>query len=166
MAAGDEFTVKIDGLEKLQHSFERFPLAVARRLFREALKSAAKIWQEEMARRAPKLEQVKLSEDPKRVRIPGDLSRHIGLRVMVNSDLQASVVVGPTKRVFWGLFQELGRRASAAGSKAFGRRSGGASYMKAQPFVRPTFESKAEEVVNKFVEEGARIVAEEAKKNV
>jgi len=167
------FTVKVDGLEQLQRNLERFPLAVARRLFREALRAAGEVWRSEMEARAPKLDKVKLSENPKEVRIPGDLARHIGARVEVNSDLQASVRVGPSKHTFWGLFQEIGRRASAAGSKlpallggGKGRRSDGASFMRAQPFVRPAFESKAEEVLNRFVEEANRIVTEEIRKNV
>ncbi len=171
---GNEYlTVKVEGLAELQRNLERFPLAVARRLFREALRSAGEIWRAEMEARAPKLDKVKLSEDPKEVRIPGDLARHIGARVEVNSDLQATVRVGPSKRTFWGLFQEIGRRAAGAGSKlpallggGKGRRSGGASFMAARPFVRPAFESKSEAVLSRFVEEGNRIVAEELRKNV
>jgi HK97 gp10 family phage protein len=171
---GNEYmTVKVDGLAQLQRNFERFPLAVARRLFREALHAAGEIWRGEMEARAPKLAKVKLSENPKEVRIPGDLARHIGARVEVNSDLRASVRVGPSKYTFWGLFQEIGRRAAGTGSKlpalfggGKGRRSGGSSFMEAQPFVRPAFESKAEAVLNRFVEEGNRIVAEEIRKNV
>jgi HK97 gp10 family phage protein len=170
---GDEiFSVKIDGLDKLQETLKRFPLAVSRRLFREALHAATSIWRDEMELRAPKLEKVKLSENPREVRIPGDLSRHIGVRVQVNSDLQASAQVGPTRRVFWGLFQELGRRAAAAGTKlpawlgGNSRRSGGASFMAPRPFVRPAFEAKAEAVLNRFVEEANRIVGEELRKNV
>jgi HK97 gp10 family phage protein len=171
-AYGNEFaTVKIDGLDKLQRALERMPLAVARRLFREALHAAAEIWVTEMALRAPKLEGVKLSENPRNVRIPGDLSRHIGMRVMVNSDLQATAQVGPSKRTFWGLFQEIGRRASASGQRLPAwlgggrRRSGGASFMKAQPFVRPAFYGKADAVLDKFVAETKRVVEEELRRN-
>jgi HK97 gp10 family phage protein len=171
---GNEFlTVKVDGLDKLQETFKRFPIAVSRRLLKEALISAAQIWRDEMEARAPKLATVKLSENSREVRIPGDLARHIGMKLQAASDIvRGSVQVGPSKRTFWGLFQEIGRRASASGSKVIsifggkGRKSGGASYMRAQPFVKPAFESKAEAVLNRFVEEGNRIVAEEIQKNV
>lgn len=171
---GTEFaSVKIEGLDKLDDALHSFPLAVARRCFKEALGFAAKAWVDEMEAHAPKLDKIKLSTDPKEVRIPGDLSRHIGLRVIVNSDLQASVRVGPSKRTFWGLFQELGRRASAAGAKlpalfggGKGRKSHGASFMEARPFVRPAFESKANAVVDRLADGLTLIISQEVKKHV
>jgi hypothetical protein len=93
---------------------------------------------------------------------------------IINSDLQGAVRVGPSKRTYWGLFQEIGRKASRAGeslSSMLGmggrkRRSGGSSFMKDQSFVRPTFESKGDEVINRFADGLTLILAEEIKKNV
>jgi len=161
-----EFTLSMVGLDDLQKKLETFPRNVARRLFREVLIFAARAWRDEMEARAPKLESVKLSENPREVRIPGDLARHIGMQVMVNADLQAAVRVGPSKRTYWGLFQELGRRAAARGSRIFGRKGGGASYMKPRAFVRPAFESKSDEVINRLADGLTIIIAEETRKNV
>jgi len=168
-----ELDVKVVGLEKLQRTLERMPLDVARRALKEAMTFACKAWLDEMRLRAPKLDKVKLSENPKNVRIPGDLARHIGMQRIVNSDLQGAVRVGPTKRTYWGLFQELGRKASKAGdslSSILGlgkkRKSGGASFMRAQHFVRDTFEAKADAVVNRFADGLTVILSEEIKKNV
>jgi HK97 gp10 family phage protein len=169
-----ELDVKVVGLEKLQRTLERMPLDVARRALREAMTYACKAWVDEMRLRAPKLDKVKLSENPKEVRWPGDLASHIGMQRIINSDLQGAVRVGPSKRTYWGLFQEIGRKASRAGeslSSMLGmggrkRRSGGSSFMKDQSFVRPTFESKGDEVINRFADGLTLILAEEIKKNV
>lgn len=168
----DLATVKIEGLDKLQAALKSFPLAVARRCFRESLHFAAQAWQQEMEVKAPKLDKPKFSLDSRDVRLPGDLSRNIGMRLVVNSDLQASVQVGPSKRTFWGLFQELGRRASQSGAKmpkwlgGGGRRSHGASYMQARPFVRPAFESQSNNVVNRLADNLTQVIAEEVEKHV
>jgi len=169
--AQPEFDVKIDGLDVLQRKLETFPLAVARRCFREAMTFAVRVWVDEMRARAPKLDKVKLSENPRYVRTPGYLSQHIGVRLTINRDLQASAQVGPGKSAYWGLFQELGRRAAAAGLKlpawlgGRGRRSGEASAMAARPFVRPSFEARADDVINRFADSLTKIVAEEIQKH-
>jgi hypothetical protein len=167
----EEFTLKIDGLEKLQEAFERLPKDVSRRLFKEALFEAGKIWQAEAARTAPQLQEVKLSQNPRFVRIPGYLARHIGIRVSSASDIvQGDVKVGPTKSAFWGLFLEIGRKASAKGSRIVragkGRKSGGASFMEARRWFSRAYEAVREKVLSRFVEAGQQILAEEAKKHV
>jgi HK97 gp10 family phage protein len=99
---------EVKGLEEIQQALESVPRAIARGLLRKAMARAANLWREEMAQRAPRLLTVKLAGNPKQVRLPGDLARHIGIKVVVNSDLEGSVQVGPSKRVFWSKFLEFG----------------------------------------------------------
>jgi HK97 gp10 family phage protein len=133
---------EVKGLEEIQHALESVPRAIARGLLRKAMARAANIWREEMARMAPRLVTVKLARNPKQVRLPGDLARHIGIKVLVNSDLEGSVQVGPSKRVFWSKFLEFGTYK-----------------MSAHPFIRPAFESMKSKVLDKFVEEGKAIIS-------
>ena len=166
-----EFDIQIKGLEDLQRAFQRFAPEVSRKLFKQALFEAGKIWQAEAARTAPQLQSVKLSENPRFVRIPGYLARHIAIKITSAADIvQGSVQVGPTKSAFWGLFLEIGRKASKKGEyivRGSGRRkSGGASFMQARRWLTRAYESTARAVLDKFVEAARVIVAEEAKKNV
>src|SRR5262249_16841850 len=139
-------SVKVTGLKELQAALENIPRNIARRLLREVLRKAAGIWREEMSLRAPRLSEVKLATNAKNVRIPGDLARHIGMKVKVNSGLEGEVQVGPVKRVFWALFLEFGTRKQSA-----------------RPFIRPAFEAKRGDVLTRFIEEGKKIVAEETR---
>ena len=168
-----EYDTKITGLDVLQRKLETLGPRVARRCFREAMLFAVKAWVDEMRARAPKLDHVKLSENPRYVRTPGYLAQHVGVKLSVNQDLQASAQVGPSKSAYWGLFQELGRRARSAGDSVASilglgkkRKSGGASAMAARPWVRPSFEARADDVVNRFADGLTLIVSEEVEKNV
>jgi HK97 gp10 family phage protein len=142
-------TVKFTGGDELQKTLETLPINIARRLLREAILKAVEIWKEEIELRAPSLEQVKLALKSRYVRIPGDLSRHIVVKVTANSDLEALAQVGPSRRTFWGIFFEFGTHK-----------------MSARPFIVPAYESKKQAVLDKFVEEGRQIVTEEASKHV
>lgn len=144
-------TVKVSGLKELQEALEAKPRNIARRLLRTALKNAAMIWRDEMERTAPQLENPKLASNPKEVRLPGDMARHIGMRVVVNSELEATAYVGPTKRTFWSLFEEFRVGKSSKSGK---------------PFIRAAYESKKQAVLDKIVEEGRKIVEEEGRGNV
>jgi len=137
----DSANITINGLENVQEALERMPRAFARGVLRKAMISAARIWRDEMALRAPKLTSVKFARNAKNVRIPGDLSRHIMIQSQVNSDLEGEVRVGPSKRVFWANFLEFGT-----------------AKMRARPFIRPAFESKASAVMDRFVEECRNIL--------
>lgn len=142
-------TVKFTGGDALQKTLETLPINIARRLLRQAILKAVWIWKEEIELRAPRLEDVKLALKKRDVRIPGDLARHIGVRVTVNSDLEGVAQVGPSRRTFWGIFFEFGTHK-----------------MSARPFIAPAYEAKKQAVLDKFVEEGRQIVTEEASKHV
>jgi HK97 gp10 family phage protein len=139
----DTFDFEVKGFDEVQEALKSMPGALARKILRNALIPAAKLWRDEMAQRAPRLINVKTATNPKQVRIPGDLARHIGMQVSVNSDLQGTVKVGPTKRVFWASFLEFGT-----------------SKMRAQPFIRPTFEALASQVLNRFYTECRKALAD------
>ena len=167
----EEFSLKIEGMEKLQEALQRFPRDVCRRLFNQALYQAGKVWQAEATRTAPQLQALKMSEYRKYVRIPGYLARHIGIKVSTSSDIvQGNIKVGPLKSAFWGLFMEIGRKAASGhvisrGTRK-GRRTMAASFMQARHWFSRAHEAVKEKVVARFVEAGQQIVAEEAKKHV
>ena len=142
-------TVKFSGGAALEETLKTLPINIARRLLREAIKDAVTLWRDEMAARAPKLNQVKFALKAKNVRLPGDLSRNIRIKLAVNSDLEGSAQVGPSRRTFWAMFLEFGT-----------------SKMRAQPFIVPAYEAMKQAVLDRFVKSGQRIVAEEAAKKV
>jgi HK97 gp10 family phage protein len=142
-------TVKFVGGEQLQETLKRLPLNIARRLLREAILKAVGLWKEEMELRAPKLENTRFAVKAKYVRLVDDLSRNIGVKLTVNSDLEGFAQVGPSRRTFWAIFLEFGTKK-----------------MRAMPFIVPAYEAMKEAVLAQFVREGQRIVAEEAAKHV
>lgn len=148
--------VEIKGLQEIQAKLESLQHNVARRLLRNAMRTAANVWREEIIRRAP--------------RRSGILARSITMQQTVNGELEGEIRVGYFKRAWYAIILEFGRRASKKGEKLPGittsksRKSKGASYSQARPFIRPAYESKKEEVLQKFVEEGKKILADEARK--
>lgn len=102
-----------EGGEELAAALDRLSTRVSRRLLREALIEGA----EPIRRRAGHLAP----------RAPGapDLADNIGISVSRSED-EATIAVGPTQGFFYGLFQEYGT-----------------VHHRAQPFMRPAFESEA-----------------------
>jgi HK97 gp10 family phage protein len=141
----DALTVKLVGMEELQRKLETMPRAIARRLLRDAILSAATLWKDEMKLRAPKLYEDKIGKGGKRYRKAFFLSDTIQVKVAVNGDLEAVAKIGPERKAFYSTFLEFGTKK-----------------MRAQPFIRAAYESMKNAVLARFVEEGRKIVEEES----
>jgi HK97 gp10 family phage protein len=152
----DVMTVKISGLDQIDRKLRSMPLGVARRLLRQAMRSAATIWRDEMQIRAPRGATEVRTKSGIIKKYPGFLAEHIRIQVGANSDLEGYAKVGPARAAFWGMFLEFGTGPRHKKSGAY------SGVMPAHPFIRASYESKASAVLDKFVEEGRKIVAEEA----
>jgi HK97 gp10 family phage protein len=117
-------TAKIEGLQELQAKLDVLPTKLAKRILRPSLEDAGAIIQQAMGVRAP--------------RESGNLTTHIGLKVVVHNDLDASVKVGPDKSAWYGMYAELGTAPHTETSK------NGKTWTHpgepARPFMRPAFE--------------------------
>jgi HK97 gp10 family phage protein len=134
--------IKITGTAELEAALESFPRTMAKAIVKKALKSAAGIWQQEMKAKVRqgwhvwKITEYKGAKYKGRSREWGALSRLIGIKVSVRGDeLGGTATVGPVKKGFWALFLEFGTKR-----------------MGARPFIRPAFDSRANDVLNKYIE--------------
>ena len=134
MARGVEISVRIEGADALAAAFEDLERRVARETMRKALEEAAEVVRAEASRLAP--------------RRTGRLAENI-VTAWEGGRAQAALI-GPRagkrsdpKSAFYGLFQELGT-----------------SRHPAQPFLRPAFEAKREEAV----ERAADVLRDEVEK--
>jgi|SRR5579863_1499575 len=118
------FTVTIEGLDELEQKLRDETKKVAVATLRRASKDAASIWEVAIAARAPAL--------------TGFLRTQITMssKAKGGDEGKITVMVGPSKKAYYGIFQEFGTR-----------------YMRAKPFMRPAFEETKDEVLNKFVED-------------
>ena len=126
--------VKVSGGAELFEALEKAPREVAKAIIRAGLRSAAGIWRGEMKTRVARGWHVFKSSLLGRSREWGFLAGHIGMKVRVTGDeLEGSCQVGPVKKGFWALFLEFGT-----------------AHMPAQPFIRPSFETRRQEVLDRF----------------
>lgn len=116
--------IRVEGGQRLAQALRALPLRVGRSVLREALYEAA----EPMRQRASDLAPV----------APGapDLAQNIGIsnaKAETIGEQVAAVAVGPTKGFFYGFYQEYGTRHHGA-----------------QPFLRPAFDTQAEQSIAKL----------------
>lgn len=118
------WTVEIRGLKELDAALRALPDAMQAAPVRAGLKAAGKYLAEGMASRAPR--------DP--VAAGVTLAEEIVFEVKVSNVRDtAFVMVGPSKRAFYGGFQEFGTENHAA-----------------QPFMRPTLDQDGQGAVAVF----------------
>jgi HK97 gp10 family phage protein len=117
-----EFTVTVTGLKELEQKLRDEPKNVAKKTLRRAAKDAADIWEAAISERAPAM--------------TGFLRSQITMSSKATGGDEGSmqVMVGPSKKAYYGIFQEFGTR-----------------FMKAQPFMRPAFEQTKDQVLDAFV---------------
>lgn len=123
--------LQVVGAAELEAALAGLTRRVSKRIVREALEFAAEPMRAEAARRAP--------------RAPGapDLADNIVIapaRAIGKED--AAVKVGPSRGVYWGLFQELGTSRHGA-----------------QPFLRPAFENQQSKAIARVSQELWRTLA-------
>ena len=109
-------SVHVDGLKELEQNLKTLSERTSRSLLRQALVVAAEPVRARMAQLAP-------SGDPEQP----NLREEIGTGANARSEIDitdVAVAVGPTRRGYYGSFQELGT-----------------SFHGAQPFARPAFDT-------------------------
>lgn len=144
----DSITVRITGADELARALTEKPPIVAREIIRTSLRDAARPWREEMIQRVRrgwhvfqhailKGKRGQGTAPAGREREYGVIASHIFTRVQVGaSGFDGSASVYPSKRAFWASFLEFGTRK-----------------MRAFPFMRPSFEARKQEVLDRFVED-------------
>jgi HK97 gp10 family phage protein len=131
--------VEILGLPELEKTLTDEGPKMAKRWLRQMERKAGKIWQEEIEARAPKGETGFLADN---IKIKTHYER---------SDQEMVMQVGPTSEAYYGLFQEFGTR-DVEGTDKNGKHFHHPAQA-AQPFMRPAYESKKDEVLEAFVSE-------------
>lgn len=126
--------VKLTGFDDLERKLEELPARAAREALRNGLKAGGEIWREEMAGRVRQGWHHGRGKNAPRVF--GYLSQHIIARTQMEGDLAGKVDVGPERGGFWARFLEFGTRKMAA-----------------FPFIRVSFESRKNDVLQKFKDE-------------
>lgn len=119
-----EFTLTIEGLNELEQRLRDESKKVATRTLRRAAKDASDIWEKEISARAPALTGFLRSQITMSSKSKGGDEGYI------------QVMVGPSKKAYYGIFQEFGTR-----------------YQKANPFMRPAFEATKDQVLDVFVQD-------------
>lgn len=110
-------TFRIDGLKELDTALKELPQAVAKNVLLRTLKLEGEPIRQTASELAP--------DDPR----TGGKDLHTSIIIAATpvrdreSDVEVSI--GPSRKTFWGLFQELGTARHAP-----------------QPFMRPAFDSK------------------------
>jgi HK97 gp10 family phage protein len=120
----DSWTIEIRGLKELDAALSALPDEMQAAPVRAGLKAVGKYLSEGMASRAPRdvvVEGVTLAEE-----------MVFEAKVSMAKDT-AAVIVGPSKRAFYGRFQEFGTETNAA-----------------QPFMRPTLDEDGQGAVAVF----------------
>ncbi len=137
----DLIEVEISGGEEIFEKLENFPRRIGKAIVKKALRAGAAVFRDEMARRAPKGWHVFRKTEYKgqkykgRSRDFGVLSRSIRTSLSVRGDeLEGVASIGPSKKAFWGLFQEFGRRGAQA-----------------QPFIVPAFDAAKGAALEAFI---------------
>jgi len=146
MSDGVQF--KITGGDELAKLLESRPPILASRIIRTSLRGAVQPWKQEMIARVRRgwhvfshailkgrKGQGKLAGG--REREYGVIADHIVVKTTVDAGgFSGSAAVYPTKKAFWAKFLEFGTVK-----------------MRAFPFIRPAFESRKQEVLDRFVED-------------
>jgi HK97 gp10 family phage protein len=174
--------VTVVGMQALGANLDKLFKDSAKKAIRKAATAGAKVFQKEIALRAP----VREKDYPKgsNKRLPGFLKKNIGRSSKANSDGSLSVFVGPRKSAFYGRMVEQGhgnpnnkkqslwQRFVNADKATRGKWSEwqignhpevGSSGTPAHPFIRPAFESKKKEAEEVFSQVAMAEIVKEIK---
>lgn len=139
-----EVEVEVAGLSELQEKLEQLPRRAAQAVIKTGLLAAGEIWRREMEARAHRGWHHGKGKDAAKKGY-GVLAQNIVVKARATTELSGSVQVGPGSNAFWSLELEFGRRG---GTSNRGRRYPG---MQPYPFVRISYESRAQDVLEEFV---------------
>jgi HK97 gp10 family phage protein len=124
-------TTTVKGFERFGENLKKLGKEMAGEIMREAMMAGAEVLRAEIERNAPVGTGPKR---PKRVRLSQNIviydSHDKTELFQSNLDQDIRFLIGPSKRAFHGFFEEVGT-----------------STQPARPFIRPAFDSKAEEAL-------------------
>lgn len=125
--------ITVHGLKELQDALDKLPIEIQERTLRFALRKGANVIAEGAARRAP--------------RDTGKLAEDIVVRTRKDRAKGLVAEIGPSKKVFYGMFQELGT-----------------SFHAAQPFLRPALDEEGEKAVKELGSELGKAIERAVKR--
>lgn len=143
MASGIRTSMKIEGLDQLRRNLRDLPINVQTRVLGNAVAKGAKVIADEARARAPVL------KEPDDRREPGLLKRMVRATRGVRRDSEAAAFVS-VRRLFGkalGRFKEKSGKSGSHGDPwywKFVEFEFGNSNARAQPFIRPAFDTKKE----------------------
>ncbi len=126
---------RIEGAAELDRVLKLLPKAIGERVLANAVRAGAKIIRDEARAKAPVRVSgglIRLGKKSSKGRIPGFLRANIitaKARRGTSSD-SVTIHVGPSRKAFYGLFQEFGTR-----------------FHSARPFLRPAFDNNVEKAI-------------------
>jgi hypothetical protein len=141
-----EIEFKISGLAELDRALRELPPRAAKRIIRKEMVAAVEPWAEDMrgrVRRGP-------HHKGRGAKEYGLLAANIKVRTRIKSDLSGAADAGPAAKagnydLFWAVILEFGRKG---GTSPRGRHYPAAP---AYPFVRPAFEARKQDVLDRFI---------------
>lgn len=125
--------MQFTGGKELAATLRALPDAVERKMILEALEEAAEPMRARAAQLAPRAPGAPDLADNIGISVANRLGDVGGGRWQARHDEEHAVAVGPTKNFFYGIFQEYGT-----------------SRHRAQPFLRPAFDSEAPRALTSF----------------
>jgi hypothetical protein len=134
---------RISGLAEIEEKLEQLPPRAAKAVIRTGLLAAGEVWRREMEARAR--QGWHHGKGKGAAKAYGVLARNILVKARVTNELEGTVQVGPGANAFWSLELEFGR---SAGTSNRGRKYPG---MQPYPFIRISYESRAQDVLDEFV---------------
>ena len=140
--------IKVTGITEVQKMLAEAPKSVVARGFLKALDAGAKVFEQELEIRTPVLVSALMTVAEKGKHHPGDLRRALMSLVTLDSQFRGGeAAVGYGKQGFIANFVEYGHRmvTHKPGKKHIGQ-------VPAHPFMRPTFDAKADAALDAFAE--------------
>jgi HK97 gp10 family phage protein len=145
-------TIQITGLSELEKNLEQFSDRLAKNILAGAIRAGAVVIQQEARARAPQSEKQHYRYKNGKaigVVIPGNLKKNIKVRLAPRSSRERPITywVYVGKKSFYWIFSEFGT-----------------SKMSAKPFLRPAFDSKKQEALDRIKEYLSARIDKEASK--
>lgn len=152
--------IKLHGLEAIKNTFKDLPAVLGEKVLRGGLRAAAKPIRDEARAKAPVL------KNPDSRRKPGTVQKAISIRRSKQDKYGVYVSVKPLGAKKISSFKQGGGKAADNPDDPFYWifPEFGTSKKPAEPFMRPAYESKKYEAVQKFEGHSKKRIVKEAEK--